>query len=128
MIAVDKVQLGSNSFSNLKGVVDSGTSVIVGPSSVVNSLTKGIGSQPDCDKISTFPNFVFTIGGHEYSLTPDQYILKITVAGKSQCQLGVMALDTPENVFILGDSFIKAYYTHFDVANRRVGFAKAVQV
>lgn len=39
-----------------------------------------------------------------------------------------MALDTPANVFILGDSFIKAYYTHFDVANKRVGFAKAVEV
>jgi len=25
----------------------------------------------------------------------------------------------------MGDSFIKAYTTHFDVANKRVGFAKA---
>jgi hypothetical protein len=34
-------------------------------------------------------------------------------------------MDTPNNLFIMGDSFIKAYTTHFDVANKRVGFAKA---
>jgi len=39
-----------------------------------------------------------------------------------------MAMDLPPqlaNTFILGDSFLKKYYTHFDVANKRVGFAKA---
>jgi hypothetical protein len=28
----------------------------------------------------------------------------------------------------MGDSFIKGYYTHFDVANNRVGFAKGVEI
>jgi len=71
MIALDKVQLGTNQFTNLKGVVDTGTSVIVGPSSIVNPLIQGIGANPDCDKVSTYPNFVFTIGGTEFSLRPD---------------------------------------------------------
>jgi hypothetical protein len=26
----------------------------------------------------------------------------------------------------LGDSFIKTYYTHFDVAGERIGFARAI--
>jgi cathepsin D len=42
-----------------------------------------------------------------------------------------MALDLPEhlaNSFILGDSFIKRYYTHFDMGNARVGFAEALDV
>jgi len=90
-------------------------------------LIKAIGTV-DCDKLSTYPDFVFTLGGQEYSLTAYEYILQITAGGKTQCQLGIMALDTPGNLFILGDSFIKSYYTHFDVQNKRVGFAKAVVV
>jgi hypothetical protein len=36
-----------------------------------------------------------------------------------------MALDAPIDFLIMGDSFLKVYYTHFDVKNNRVGFAKA---
>jgi len=35
-----------------------------------------------------------------------------------------MELPTP-NSWILGDSFMKVYYTHFDMEGERVGFAKA---
>lgn len=39
-----------------------------------------------------------------------------------------MGLELPPsmgNAFILGDSFMKKYYTHFDMTNYRVGFAEA---
>lgn len=39
--------------------------------------------------------------------------------------LGIQGADTPENLFILGDVFIKKLYVHFDYANSRVGFAPA---
>lgn len=42
LIAIDEVKLGDNKFTNLKGVVDTGTSVIVGPKSVVDGLIKDI--------------------------------------------------------------------------------------
>lgn len=39
-----------------------------------------------------------------------------------------MGLDLPSQLgeaFIIGDSFIKTFYTHFDVGKERVGFARA---
>ena len=74
--------------------------------------------------MNTLPNMTFTIGGDDYVLHAEDYYLKITILGKSQCQLGVMALDGLPDFMILGDSFIKKYYTHFDAANHQVGFAK----
>jgi hypothetical protein len=39
-----------------------------------------------------------------------------------------MSLDAPINFLIIGDSFIKVFYTHFDIINNQVGFAKAKEL
>ena len=36
-----------------------------------------------------------------------------------------MSLDAKIDFLIMGDSFLKVYYTHFDVKNNQVGFSKA---
>ena len=42
----------------------------------------------------------------------------------TQCQLGMQALDQL-GLWILGDPFLRKYYTVFDRAQDRVGFALA---
>jgi cathepsin D len=125
-IPIDGVKAGSYSKSSLQGIVDTGTSLLVGPTSVVDDITKQIGSvSSDCSNISSLPTITFTLGGVAYPLTGEDYVLKITQDGETQCMLGLQGADTPEDLFILGDVFIKTYYTHFDFANSRVGFAVA---
>lgn len=62
-------------------------------------------------------------------LTPQDYILKETILGQTQCVLGIMGLELPPalgNSFILGDAFLHKYYSHYDfTGNGRVGFALA---
>jgi len=36
---------------------------------------------------------------------------------KEVCMLGIMSMDAEIDFVILGDSFIKKYYTHFDAQN-----------
>lgn len=125
-IPIDGVKAGSYSKSSLQGIVDTGTSLLVGPTKVVEDLTKQIGSvSSDCSNVSSLPTITFTLGGVEYPLTSDDYVLKVTQDGETQCVLGLESMDTPEELFILGDVFIKTYYTHFDFGNSRVGFAPA---
>ncbi len=48
--------------------------------------------------------------------------------GTTVCVVGIIGLDLPASfgtAFILGDSFIKTFYTHFDVAGGRVGFSRS---
>lgn len=135
-LAMDDIIFNGTSYkvsSNLLGIVDTGTSVIVGPSKVVDNMTKAFGTgrqkQVDCAIVPTLPTLDFIIGGDKYSLTGKDYILEVDQGGKSQCIVGILGLDLPPQLgeaFILGDSFIKAFYTDFDVANKRVGFAKAI--
>lgn len=115
---------------NLLGIVDTGTSVIVGPTKVVENMTKAFGTgrekQVNCSLVPTLPTLVFKIGGDTYTLQGKDYILEVDQGSKSTCIIGIIGLDLPPQLgeaFILGDSFIKTFYTHFDVANKRVGFA-----
>lgn len=69
----------------------------------------------------------FTLNGKDFDLTPEMYILKVDQGGQSQCLPGFMGMDIPkrENFFILGDIFMRPYYTVFDQGKERVGFAQA---
>lgn len=84
---------------NLLGIVDTGTSVIIGPSKVVDRMTSGFGpgrqKQVDCSTVPSLPTLDFVIGGDKYTLTGKDYILEVDQGGKSQCIVGILGLDLP---------------------------------
>lgn len=118
--------------SDLLGIIDTGTSVIVGPTHVVEKMTAGFGpgkqKQVDCSTLPSLPTLTFKFGGDSYVLKAEDYILQVAEGAKTVCIVGIMGLDLPPSLgeaFIIGDSFIKTFYTHFDVGGSRVGFARA---
>jgi len=129
-IALDDLVIGEKALGlkAAKGIVDTGTSLIVGPKDVLNEILSQINVASDCSNINTLPEVSFVLGGTKYSFSGPEYVLKVSALGQTQCQIGFMALDLPPqlaNTFILGDVFIRKYYTHFDAGNSRVGFSLA---
>lgn len=74
----------------------------------------------DCAKVSTLPNLDFHIGGKTYSVPGKDLVIQ---AGGT-CLFAMMGMDIPSGPkWILGDVFMRQYYTIFDYGNKRVGFA-----
>jgi len=66
MIALDSIKLnGTVIASNLKGIVDTGTSLMVASKATLGGIT-GINVKQDCSTdVSTLPEIVFTIDGKD---------------------------------------------------------------
>jgi phytepsin len=81
----------------------------------------------DCDKIDQLPVVDFSLGGRKFSLEAKDYVLQVSAGGQTECISGFMGMDMPNrpNFWILGDVFMRKYYTHFDAKNEQVGFALA---
>ncbi|KAI3795724.1 hypothetical protein L1987_38381 [Smallanthus sonchifolius] len=85
-------------------------------------------SMVDCAKLPSMPPISFTIGGKEFELSPEEYILKIGEGTAARCISGFIPLDIPPPrgpLWILGDVFMRRYHTVFDYGNLQVGFAQA---
>jgi len=132
-LAVDDFTVGGSSFSSVKSaIVDSGTSLLVGPQEDVTAFMKKIGATKvpllpeymvSCTK--ELPDFEVTIGGQKYSLSSADYL----IPDSTLCLVGMMGMDMsqlPNPLWILGDVFMRKYYTVFDYGQERVGIAPAV--
>uniref|UniRef100_A0A914CW79 Peptidase A1 domain-containing protein n=1 Tax=Acrobeloides nanus TaxID=290746 RepID=A0A914CW79_9BILA len=97
-ITINSVSVGSTVVENsVQGIVDTGTSLLGAPASVFNTIISQLGASNDGQ------------GNYFYGST---------------CYLGIMSIGG--NMWILGDVFIRPYYTVFDHGNKRVGFATSV--
>merc|ERR1719424_565036 len=104
--------------------VDTGTSMLAGPSDLVDKLSEMLGAKSDCSNYKTLPKIGFKIGDRVLNLKPDDYM----DSSASDCSFSLMALDVPPPkgpLFIFGDPFLRRFVTIFDKTGPRVGFAVA---
>lgn len=126
-ILIDDISIGGQLqqlCSNCHAAVDTGTSQLAGPSDVVEALTEKLGLASNCSNLGTVPSLGFVVAGTRLELDASSYI----DANEGSCELAIMPLDVPPPkgpLFVLGVPFLQKFYTVYDGAQRRIGFANA---
>jgi cathepsin D len=127
VIGMNEFRVNGTSITASKAIMDTGTSLIVGSKNIIDQINQLIGTvDSSCNGLDNLPDVVINIDGDDYVLTPNDYVLKAGMFGYTQCLSGFMAMDLPwPDTVILGDVFLKTYYTLFDMTHQKVGLAKA---
>ncbi|XP_065206238.1 cathepsin E-like [Planococcus citri] len=107
-----------------RAVVDTGSPYIYGPEEIVDRIPLLNDNQEQEDKCDfrKLPNITFKIGSEDYILTGQDYMIQ---HGEGDCEKGIYKWNNDEIEWLLGDAFLRKYYSVFDIQNRRIGFAKS---
>eukprot|EP00842_Homolaphlyctis_polyrhiza_P001734 jgi/Hompol1/2561/HPOL_006049-RA len=112
--------------SNVRGVFDTGTSLIAIPSSEAAVINKKLNAIPfnnglQIVQCTGLPDITFTFGGKAYTLTNAEYTLPFEFG---YCISTFVGLDIG-GFWIFGDVFLRKYYSVYDVSGGRIGLALA---
>ena len=124
---------GAIQTASLKGIADTGTTLILAPADVVTAYYKQVpgsslnqaqgGYTFPCS--TTLPNFTLQIGSYK-AVVPGKYMNYAPIAqGSSTCFGGIQETDASLGFNIWGDVFLKSQYVVFDQTQGtpRLGFA-----
>jgi hypothetical protein len=99
-IKLDDIKYGGKSLGLCEGgcraVVDTGTTLLTGPTSDLRTLLKAIPVENDCRNWDMAKDLTFVFNGDEYTLKPTEYMVKSSnMFGGNQCRALMMPLDIP---------------------------------
>ncbi|WPK22815.1 hypothetical protein PUMCH_000031 [Australozyma saopauloensis] len=112
--------------------IDTGTSLITLPSSLAEIVNAKIGAtkswsgqyQVDCDSRDNLPDLTLNLGGTNFTLTAYDYTLEVS----GSCISAFTPMDFPKpigDLAIVGDAFLRKYYSVYDLKKDAVGLAPA---
>lgn len=133
-VSFDGLGLGDE-YAELKSTgaaIDTGTSLITLPSSLAEIVNAKIGAEKkwsgqyeiDCATRDSLPDFTFTFSGYNFTLSPYDYTLEVS----GSCISAFTPMDFPQpigDLAIVGDAFLRRYYSIYDLKKDAVGLAKA---
>ncbi|KAK0491075.1 aspartic peptidase A1 [Armillaria novae-zelandiae] len=133
-VELDKVSFGDDvlELENTGAAIDTGTSLIALPTDMAEMLNAQIGAkkswngqyQVDCAKVPSLPELTFYFGGSPYPLKGSDYVLEV----QGTCISAFTGLDINVpggSLWIIGDVFLRRYFTVYDLGRNAVGFAES---
>ncbi|KAG8860558.1 Vacuolar protease A [Tulasnella sp. 330] len=133
-VELEKVKFGDEELEleNTGAAIDTGTSLIALPTDIAEMLNAQIGATKSwngqytvpCDKVPSLPDLSFFFDGKAYPIKGTDYILN--VQGTCISAFTGMDINLPwGSLWIIGDVFLRRYFTVYDLGRNAVGFAQS---
>ncbi|KAF5390556.1 hypothetical protein D9757_002757 [Collybiopsis confluens] len=134
-VELEKIQFGDETLELEKtgAAIDTGTSLIAVPTDIAELMNAQIGAKKswtgqytvDCSTVPNLPDLTFYFGGNAFPIKGTDYILE--VGGTCVSAFTGLDLNLPggQSIWIVGDVFLRKYYTVYDLGRNAVGFAKS---
>ncbi|KAF4602317.1 hypothetical protein EYR40_005522 [Pleurotus pulmonarius] len=123
---------GSPVVTGGQAIVDTGTTLLLGPAASVSRFYAAIPGARDATNTvgagfftfpcNSLPPLSLTLGGRAFPISAASFNLGTLTAGSTTCVGGVASVNF-DNMWILGDVFLENVYTSFNTATQQVGFA-----
>jgi hypothetical protein len=130
-ITLDDAKYNGQSVTSCNtAIVDSGTSLITGPKSDIDKMAQMVGAKKNfageylMDCKAGGEDVEFVINGKSYTLSFEDY----TIESSGTCLFAFMGMDIPRPngpLWILGDVFMRKYYTVFNYEEQTVSIGLA---
>lgn len=133
-VSFDGIGLGDEfaELENTGAAIDTGTSLIALPSGLAEILNAKIGATKgwsgqysiECSTRDSLPDLTFNFSGYNFTITPYDYTLEVS----GSCISAFTPMDFPAPIgplAIVGDAFLRKFYSIYDIENNAVGLATA---
>ncbi|CAG9319917.1 unnamed protein product [Blepharisma stoltei] len=139
-VRLTSVSVGNDEISirtSVLAIVDTGTSLIIAPGGEITQINRLISLNKYCEEyegytvcdcgdkhnIDEYPDLILGIGEIYLSISPRTYFKKFGSFCKS-----LLVSNGNKNFWVLGDVFLRNYYTIFDMDNERIGFVTSINM
>lgn len=122
-ISVNSARLGICGKIGCQAAFDTGTSVIGGPKGTIEGLISQLNVQEDCSNYASLPNLGFSFGAYTLNIEPQDYVRR---SPTNACYHQLLGVDVPPPkgpIFLLGDPFLRRYYTIYDRDSLKIGIS-----
>lgn len=134
-VQMKSIEVGTGAYilnQNVEAIIDSGTSFIGVNQEAFQLLFDNLNLYVKCVNLegyitcleqdqTLYPNIILNVCGNEFVLSPEDYIYQTG----DYLIISVEAFDM--EYVILGNIFMRKFYTVFDMEKNQIGFAKAVR-